>query len=569
MATRSEWRVERTEASGEHGMVAAKTSQAAEAGAAVLARGGNAVDAAVTTAFAAGVAEPWMNGLGGGGFLVAYLAEREEAVVIEYPVIAPLSATPDMYTPAPKGTPAAYHWDAMVDDANVIGHRSVSVPGTVAGLALALEKYGTITLAEAIAPAIVLAEEGIPVTWQTSYWISRDHANLRNYPEAARIFCDEGGSPLFARSLAGIPTLRQPELAATLRTISDEGPRAFYEGEFAERAAQHLSEHGAGYTVEDFARYQAWESKPIKVAYNGADLWTVGGPSGGTTMAQSLLLLNGLDLGGREHNGAEAIHLMTEAFRIAFADRYAYLADPSQVDVPYEALLSKGYLDARREEITDRAGHLKPGSRSALGLKHHLEPTPIDRSRGGCTTHLSTSDRFGNVVSLTQTLLNGFGSRVVIPGTGVLMNNGMMWFDPIPGRPNSIAGGKIGLANMAPVVVSENGKATAAIGSSGGRRIINCNAQIVMNVVDHGLSIQDAVSAPRIDASTPELLVDVRIPESTCEELARRGHRVKAMDERLLFWEFASPACTEIKPDGGHRGGVDPLYFLASAVGVD
>ena len=202
-------------------------------------------------------------------------------------------------------------------------------------------------------------------------------------------------------------------------------------------------------------------------------------------------------------------------------------------------------------------------------MKHRLEPTPADRSRGGCTTHLSISDRFGNAVSFTQTLLNGFGSRVVIPGTGVLMNNGMMWLDPIPGRPNSIAGGKIGLSNMAPLVVTKGGKATASIGSSGGRRIINCNAQIAIDHIDHGLGIRAAISAPRIDASTPDLLVDDRISESTRAELTRRGHHVVPMDERLLFCEFASPACTEIKPDGSHRGGVDPLYFLASAIGVD
>jgi gamma-glutamyltranspeptidase / glutathione hydrolase len=231
--------------------------------------------------------------------------------------------------------------------------------------------------------------------------------------------------------------------------------------------------------------------------------------------------------------------------------------------------LSKSYLDERRESITDLAGTPKPGSRAALGLKHGLEPTPADRSRGGCTTHLSVTDRFGNAVSLTQTLLNGFGSRVVIPGTGVLMNNGMMWLDPIPGRPNSVAGGKIGLSNMAPLVVTKGGKAAASIGSSGGRRIMNCNTQIAINHIDYGLSIQEAVSAPRIDASTPELLVDERIPESTRADLIRRGHHVQAMDERLLFWEFASPACTEIKPDGSHCGGVDPLYFLASAAGVD
>lgn len=569
MATRSEWRVERTQAMGAGGMVAAKTTQSAEAGAAVLARGGNAIDAAVTTAFVAGVVEPWMNGIGGGGFLVAWLAERKEAVVIEYPVVAPLGATPDMYTPAPTGTPAAYHWEAMVDDANVIGHRSVSVPGTLAGLAMALERYGTISLAEALAPAIVAAEDGFPVTWATSYWLSRDHGNLSRYPEARKVFLDGAGSPWFAKSADGFPRLRQPELAATLRTIADQGPRAFYEGEFAQKAAAHLKEQGAPYTVEDFARYQAKETKPLKIAYNGVDVWTVGGASGGTTLAESLLLLKGLGLEKRPLNDAESLHLMAEAFKIAFADRYAYLADPDQVEVPLAGMLAPDYIDQRRGEISDRAGNPKPGDRAALGLSHDLVASPTDGTRGGCTTHLSVSDRFGNAVSLTQTLLNGFGSRVIIPGTGVLMNNGMMWFDPIPGRPNSVAGGKLGLANMAPLVLTRDGQARASIGSSGGRRIINCNTQIAFDVIDHGLDIQDAVSAPRIDASTTDLIVDGRIPAATQEELARRGHHVKAADERLLFWEFASPACTEIKEDGTHYGGVDPLYFLADAVGVD
>lgn len=569
MATRSEWRVERTEAAGAGGMVASKTAHASEAGAAVLARGGNAIDAAVTTAFVAGVVEPWMNGLGGGGYLVAHLADRNETVVVEYPVIAPLGATPDMYTPMPKGAPASYHWDAMVDDANVIGHRSVSVPGTVAGLALALERYGTISLADAIAPAIVLAEAGFAVGWETSFWISRDHANLSRYAETRKIFCDGGGSPLFAKGADDFPRLRQTELAATLRTIAEQGPRAFYEGEFAQKAVAHLSEHGAPYALEDFARYQATVSPALRVPYRGRDVWTTSGPTGGTTLAQSLLLLNGFELDRLDHNGAESLHLMTEAFRIAYADRYAYFADPSQVETPFETVLSKDYLDQRRSEITDRAVDHQPGDRAALGLRHALEMTPADASRGGCTTHLSVSDRFGNAVSLTQTLLNGFGSRVIIPGTGVLMNNGMMWFDPVPGRANSIAGGKLGLSNMAPLVVTQNGRAMAAIGSSGGRRIMNCNAELAMSVIDHGASIQEAVSAPRIDASTPDLLVDDRIPETTRAELRRRGHVVVSCDERQLFWEFASPACTEIRPDGTHAGGVDPLYFLASAIGVD
>ncbi|MDP9366040.1 MAG: gamma-glutamyltransferase, partial [Chloroflexota bacterium] len=216
-----------------------------------------------------------------------------------------------------------------------------------------------------------------------------------------------------------------------------------------------------------------------------------------------------------------------------------------------------------------------PGSPGRLGVAHGLAPSMPDyladphQALGGSTTHLCVVDRDGMAVSLTQTLLSAWGSRVVVPGTGVLLNNGMMWFDPEPGRPNSVAGGKRPLSNMAPAMVVRDGRAVAALGASGGRRIMNANAQLVMNLVDHRLSMQPAIAAPRVDASTPELLVSARLPVATSDALAARGHRVAVRDERLFTSDFASPVGIWIGSDGLLRGGADPFYFPAAAVGVE
>ncbi|MEA2586395.1 MAG: gamma-glutamyltranspeptidase / glutathione hydrolase, partial [Thermomicrobiales bacterium] len=560
--------IERTEATARGGMVAAKTPEAAQAGADVLARGGNAVDAAVACALVAGVVEPWMNGIGGGGYLVRHDPRSDEATVVEFPMVAPAGAQEEMFPLSGAGTDAAlFGWPAVVDNANIVGHRAAAVPGTVAGLALALERYGSISFAQALAPAIDHAEAGVPVTWHTTLEIARDLANLARFPATRAVFCDANGFAPFTIDGSRPVMLRQADLARTLRRLADEGPRSFYEGELGEAMARHLAENGASFTAADFANYQPVISQAVRAPFDGHELVTVGGATGGTTLAESMRLLDGLGVGRLDHNAPEALHLTAQAFRIAFADRYAYLADPRHVEVPLKALLSDDYVGERRKEIQEGPTRgTSAGSRERLGVRHSLATSMADYAKGGSTTHLSVIDKDGVAVSLTQTLLSVWGSRVVVPGTGVLLNNGMMWFDPEPGRPNSVGGGKRPLSNMSPAILTRDGRALAALGASGGRRILNCVAQLAINLIHHGMTMQPAVSAPRIDASTPDLLVDARLAASTREALASLGHRVVVKDERQFRGDFASPACVQFA-DGVFRGGVDPFYFPATAVG--
>lgn len=571
VAERSQWQVERTEAIANHGMVAAKTPQAADAGAEVLRRGGNAVDAAVACAFTAWVVEPWMNGIGGGGYMVIHDPAKRESVTVEFPMVAPAGATESMFPLKGGGRDAAlFGWPAVVDNANIFGHRAVAVPGAVAGLALALERYGTISLAEAMAPAIRYAEEGFPVTWHTTLKITQDLGTLVKYRATREIFCDPAGHPWLTLDESNPMLIRQTDLTRTLRTVAEQGARAFYEGELAETIVAHLKEGGAPFELSDFAGYQANIVPARRAAYHGHEIATIGKATGGTTLAESMRLLDGFDLAALGHNSPAALHVMAESFRIAFADRFAYLADPNFVEVPLESMLSDGYLDARRAEICpDKVGPVRAGSRAELGITHQLAGSMSDYSSGGSTTHLSTIDANGMAVSLTQTLLSLWGSRVTVPGTGILLNNGMMWFDPEPGRPNSVSGGKRPLSNMSPALVIKDGHALAALGASGGRKIMNCVAQIAMNLVDHGMSIQPATSAPRIDASTPALYVNADIPAETIEALRAIGHTIVVKDDRQMRGEFSSPACVQAAPDGTYRGGVDAWYFPATASGVN
>lgn len=570
MSERSQLRVDRTEAVSGNGMVAAKTPQAADAGAAVLRAGGNAVDAAVTCAFTAWVVEPWMNGIGGGGYMVIHDPETAEPVTVEFPMIAPLGATEAMF-PLRGGTrdTALFGWPVVVDDANIVGHRAVAVPGAVAGLALALERFGTISLAGAMAPAIEAAEAGVSVTWHTTLKIAQDLATLGKYPESRETFLQPNGAPPVTLDETAPTMLRQRNLARTLRRIAEDGPRAFYEGELAESMVSHLQEGGAPFALGDFANYRAAIAPALTSSFHGHQIATIGKATGGATLIESLRLLDAFDLAGAGHNSVESLHLQAEAYRIAFADRFAYLADADHVEVPLAALLSDEYLNRRRAAIrADGAGQARAGGRKELGVRHDLASSMPDYTSGGSTTHLSVIDGRGMAVSLTQTLLSLWGSRVTVPGTGILLNNGMMWFDPEPGRPNSVAGGKRPLSNMTPALVLRDGRAVAALGASGGRKIMNCVAQIAINLVDHGLSMQPATSAPRIDASTPALYASADLGEVTIDGLRSLGHTVVVKDDRQLRGEFSSPACVQSADDGTFRGGVDPWYFPATASGA-
>jgi gamma-glutamyltranspeptidase/glutathione hydrolase len=550
-------------------MVAAKNPIAAQVGADILRRGGNAIDAAVATAFAIGVVEPWMNGLGGGGYLVAWLEQEQRAITIDYPMLAPAGATEDMFPLVPNAAPdtSLFGWPQVVNSANVLGFRSIAVPGTVAGLALALERYGTISLAEAIGPAIAIAENGIAVNWHYTYWIGREQANLARFPGTAAMFLDQAGAAPATTEQTKPAILRFPDLAKTLTGIAENGPRWFYEGEIAATIATYLAENGAPFAASDFATYQARESAALAIPYRDATVHLAGGASGGTTLAQMLLMQDRLDLEGLDQHDPQAIHLLVQAYRHAFADRFTYLADPEYVDVPIDTLLDPGYAE---ESVTgfspDRFVAPTAGSRERMGVAHNLAASAPEYMGDGSTTHLSTIDSHGNAVSLTQTLLSGWGSRVVAPGTGVLLNNGMMWFDPEPGRPNSVAGGKRMLSNMAPALVRHRDGWLTSVGSSGGRKIMICNAQLIRNLVDHEAPVQDAIDAPRFDTSTRVLALPKRLDPAVTGRLRDFGHDISLRDETFMTGDFASPVGVRKSPTGEFDGGADPWYFPATAI---
>jgi len=559
----------RSAATASGGAVAGKMRSAVEAGTGILAAGGNAIDAAVATAFAMGVVEPWMNGLGGGGFLVGWLAEEQRSFAVEYPMISPSGATPDMYPLAGGRDAGLFGWPKTVGNANVLGYRSIAVPGTVAGLAEALDRFGTMPLARVLEPAIALAEQGLPVTWHTSLTITKDLVNLRAFPETARVYLDANGCPPVTLEGAAAPIIRNPNLAATLRRIADGGAREFYEGELARTIVEHLSEMGTPVTRDDFARYRAAVATTTDVSFCGHTVHTIGKGTGGTSLAESLGILERLDIRATGHNTPETLHKLTHAFRQAFADRFTYLADPDRAEVPLDALLGDAYLQSRANRFDqDRVANTAAGTREELGVSHSLEGSVAEYMRDGSTTHLGVIDRFGNGVSLTQTLLSGWGSRVTVPGTGVLMNNGMMWFDPEPGRPNSVGPGKRPLTNMAPALVTRDGRITASVGSSGGRKIINCNTQLIANIAAFGLPMGEALAAPRIDASQHPLSVSSRIDPATHDRLAHLGHPVQPIDETLLMSGFASPTGIARGEDGMLEAAADAWYYPATAIAL-
>ena len=439
MSSRTTWRYDRDEAASPHGVVAAKHELAAEAGAGVLREGGNAIDAVVTAGFVAGVVEPFMSGLGGGGFLVAHFPERGERIVVDHPMVAPAAATPEMYSLAASGNDAdMFGWHKVEGDANIHGHLAAAVPGTVAGLTLALEEFGTVSRQRALAPAIKHAEDGFDVSWHTALMIGLDLALLNRFPATRAVFTNNGYVPTPYPGWR--KPLRQPDLAATLRLVADQGSRAFYEGSPARAIAAEMQAHGGLISEEDLAGYQPTVVEPLSGSYRGYEVLTSPPASGGPTVLETLNLMEQADLSGMGHNSAEALHWIAESCLQAFTDRLSLLGDPALVDAPWETLISKHYAELQTATfVQDNVRAPAP-----------TLPPPIPRMN---TTHVSAIDRWGNSASLTTTLLGGWGSGVTVPGTGVLLNNGMMWFDPVPGRPNSIVGGKKPLANMAPMLV--------------------------------------------------------------------------------------------------------------------
>ena len=537
-------------------MVAAKHPAAVRAALDILDAGGNAVDAAATAAFAIGVVEPWMSGVGGVGFMTIQMA-GQDPVVIDYFGRAPQAARPDMFELTGEER-SVVGFGGVKDEANAYGPLSCLVPGMVAGAALAVERYGTRELAEVVAPAIALAEEGFEVNWYNGMLLSSQQQTIQRDPETTRIFLANGTppAPLFGQPA---PRIRQPELAGTLRKIAQHGRDGFYTGEVAETIASYLHRLGGIMTPDHLARYEPVVVAPIVVDYQGYQLVLLPFQGGGITLAETFNILDGFTIRATGHNTAQTLHAINEASKRSFADRFAYVGDPDFVDIDWARLASKDYAASRRAGIDpSRATESRPGDGIRRGSSIRQEAAA--NMDGGCTTHLSVVDKDGNMVSVTQTLTLIFGSAVTIPGVGVLMNDSMNLFEPIPGRANSIAPWKRPASNMAHVIAVKDGTPVLAVGAPGGRRIIDTCLQMTLDVLDFDLDIQSACAAPLIDCSGPALLADDRIPAATRARLREMGHDVVDAEVTFAPRAFASPTGVTVDPATGLRyGGADPF----------
>ncbi len=548
--SRADWQLHKTETKGQYGALVAKHPLAARAGIEVLWNGGNAMDAAITTALALGVVELPMGGLGGGGYIVYYEARTGKVHVINYAMVAPQSARPDFYQLEEGYNVGMFTWRRVKDDANVMGATSIAVPGTAAGLSLALQRFGSgkVSWADALAPATKFAEEGFYPDWYEFLRFSMDMPLLRRFPDTAEVLLPNGLPPLL-EGRAGAKPFRQPALAKTLRRLAADGPEYFYKGEMARQLASYVQAQGGFLSEADLAGYKATIDEPLSVGYGDYQLYTPNGPTGGPTLAEHLLICEALQAGG-DLSDPETWHRRIEAARLAWADRFEYLADPQAVPVPLAELTSREYAATRAREV-DLGGAALPYPAPAGKLPRPNATPAYGPKAGESTTHLVVVDAERNMVTLTQTLLSLFGSGVLDPKSGVLLNNGLMWFDPEPNKANSMVGGRRPLSNMTPALVLKDGKPAMTLGASGGRRIPNAVAQIFLGLAHGEAGAQSILDVPRFDASLSDHVdIEHRAGTTVTDELTRRGHKLNLTEENPVSNVYASPMAIRIEDDG-------------------
>ena len=533
------------------GMVVTSHTAATDAALTVLEQGGNAIDAAVTAGFILAVTQPRSGNIGGGGFMLISSEKKNEVVSVDYREKAPAAASRDMFLDQ----------DGQVDnERSRFSHRSAGVPGTVAGLALALQRYGTLSLAEALAPAIKLAEEGFVVPPRFTQGIRSADKRLFKYPAGKKKFLKADGSNYESGDL-----FVQPELAATLKRIALKGAKEFYTGKTAELIVAEMINSDGLITLADLKNYQPKIRKPVHGNYRGYDVYSMGPPSsGGVHIVQLLNILEGYPISELGHNSARSIHVMAEAMKRAYADRATYLGDPDFVTVPTSGLTSKNYATNLRSGID-----LKRASDSK-NVRHGY-PADYESSE---TTHFSIVDRFGNAVSNTYTINFSYGSGIVVNGAGFLLNNEMDDFSAKPGVPNAygLIGGaanqitpnKRMLSSMSPTIVKKEGKNFLVTGSPGGSRIITTTLQVIMNVIDHNLNPLAAVSAPRIHHQwlPDEIRIEQGVSPDTIKLLQSMGHTVT--QNRAM----GASQTIVIGEDGTLYGGADPRRSTSSARGL-
>src|SRR6266700_1788878 len=510
------------------GIVAAQSRRAAEAGVEVLKAGGDCVDAVIATTFALAVLEPWVSGLGGGGAMVLYRARESRHEVIDYGMRAPSSLRVEDYPLTGEGAATdLFPWARVKHDRNLHGPGSVAVPGVVAGMADAHRRHAKLPWRDLLAPGVALAGEGLIVDWWTSMMIAGSAADLRRYPVSAAAYLRDGLPPQPQWGIRSEVRLPQDRLKATLSHLALQGPRDFYEGDLARSIAGDLQAAGGALSVADLASFRAHVREPLRIPYRGGAVYATPELTCGPTMSHTLRILQ-KDLqpaaGG--------------------PDAASYTA--------YARALQSSYRE-RLKDMGDADG------RRALGAEHFAP---------ACTTHFSVVDREGNMAAVTQTLLSLFGSKFVAPQSGVLMNNGIMWFDPTPGGPNSLAPGKRCLTNYTPVVAQAADGRRLAVGASGGRRILPAVTQLLSFVMDYGMDLDAAIHQPRIDASEGAVVIgDMRLPAQTRNSLREQFDYEEARIQTLPM-KFACPSVV-LREGTTNSGATEMFQPWADAVAED
>ena len=524
---------------GREGIVVAEERMAAHIGADMLAKGGNAVDAAVATGFALAVTHPRAGNIGGGGFMMVHLRSEDKTIALDYRETAPAAASRDMYLD---------EGGALDEEAATRSYKAAGVPGTVAGLLYAQEQYGRLSRKEVMAPAIRLAEKGWRLTYYQAAMIESHRELLTRDPEARQIFFKENG----AGYLPG-ETFKRPDLARTLKTISRKGRDGFYKGPVAKKIADAMAANDGLITEEDLAGYAISMREPVTGRFRDYEVRSMPPPSsGGVHLIQMLNMLETRPAFESVGDSAPRLHFLTEIMRRAFADRAEHLGDPDFVDVPVNGLTSDTYAKTLSASIDD--DHASNSSDVHEGDPYAYE--------GPDTTHFSVIDKDGNMVANTYTLNLSYGSGIVVPGTGILLNNEMDDFSAAPGIPNSygliggeknaIAPGKRPLSSMTPTLIFKDGEPFLATGAPGGARIITSTFHVIVNVIDRSMNIADATDAPRIHHQwLPDyLMYEPGISEETKSALTAMGHVIKPLD-----W-YARPATAQTA-DGWFYGYAD------------
>jgi gamma-glutamyltranspeptidase/glutathione hydrolase len=521
-------------------MVVAPQPRAADVGAAVLADGGNAFDAALATAFAQMVADPFMCGVGGMGTMQLYVAATGDHVMLDFHARAGAKVRPDMWQDAPHSRTPISGYTLFEDYRSELGYTAIMTPGTVAGLYAAHQRFCTKSWADLLAPAIAMAHEGIQVTpFVREFWTRRPMPGVPDGP--MRLAATEACKRIYLRADGTLydigERIANPDYATTLERLAEGGAAEFYHGGLGQQIAADLSANGAYVTATDLTQYRVRSGVPVVGSYRGYTVMSNPPPGSGVVLIEMLHILEHFHLGQLAPGSAAHYDLVARAMAAAHADRNRYLGDPEFVDVPVDMLLAKEHAGAWAEKI-----------RRGEGVANEGDTPPA------CTTHLCVYDARGNAVSLTHTL--GTGSGVITPGLGFVYNNAMKLFDPVPGRPNSMAPGKARTTGMCPTILFKDRRPCMIVGAPGGSVIISAVLQTILHIVDFGMSPVEAVTVPRIHCEGGAVHAEARVPAAVCRELQAMGHTVQ--QSPFSFDPVMSRAQVILIQDGAWKGGSDP-----------